>query len=129
LRERANVFSWEFFGRAHRARATARCPARCSRSAAPPRWIGWPLSVVKLSKKEGKIRIIERMIGLVLMTSLRFQSPSSSLCEVCETGKISKKTEKIDDFSETSSSTNSKIWYELAQGPLDQSWSKTSEHV
>jgi hypothetical protein len=40
-----------------------------------------------------------------------------------------KKPEKIGVFGQSSSSINSKIWYELAQGPLDQSWSKTSEHV
>jgi hypothetical protein len=57
------------------------------------------------------------------------QERQSTLLRGAQFARDAKKVEKIAVFRQSSSSIDSKICYELAQGPLDESWSKMSKHV
>ena len=88
--------------------------------------IGW---IRKFWKNPGKTAV-DRTHESVVKTRLgAMQGFQRFLIRATRNRGNPKKPEKIRVFGQSSSSTNSKIWYELAQGPLDQSWSKTSEHV
>jgi hypothetical protein len=88
--------------------------------------IGW---IRKFWKNPGKTAV-DRTHESVVKTRLgAMQGFQRFLIRATRNRGNPKKPEKIRVFGQSSSSINSKIWYELAQGPLDQSWSKTSEHV
>jgi len=90
------------------------------------RRIGW---IRKFWKNPGKTAV-DRTHESVVKTRLgAMQGFQRFLIRATRNRGNPKKPEKIRVFGQSSSSINSKIWYELAQGPLDQSWSKTSEHV
>jgi hypothetical protein len=80
-------------------------------------------------KNPGKTAVNRTHESVVNITLCAIQAFQRFLIPVTRNRGNPKKPEKIRVFGQSSSSTNSKIWYELAQGPLDESWSKTCEHV
>jgi hypothetical protein len=108
-----------------RYRSAAQCHAPWNR----PGEFMCPLGRVESLENTGENAYASTRAGAIYHNRNTIQLLFRLYIRVIRAVQNSKKTTENPRFAQSSSSTNSKIWYELAQGPLDQSWSKTSEHV